>query len=96
MYKHIAALFSREPRLYKSVCPAVGRSVGRSVRRMVHRSVTSYFFGLLGATYTVYTAVFLSSFRVVVVDSNDNCCGSVSRGPRLVALQLVVMVILDW
>ena len=42
-------------RLYMRVCPSDGRSVGRSV--------TSYFFGLLGATNAVYTAL-LIDFRL--------------------------------
>ena len=42
-------------RLYMRVCPSVGRMDGWSVGW----SVTSYFFGLLGATNAVYTALFL-------------------------------------
>ena len=50
-------LFSRdEATLYEGV------SVRRSVRRMVRPSVTSYFFGLLGATNAVYTALFYHTF----------------------------------
>ena len=45
----VSIIFSR---LYMRVCPFDGWTVGRSV--------TSYFFGLLGATNAVYTALFLS------------------------------------
>ena len=41
-------------RLYMRVCPSVGPSVGWSVRP----SLTRFFFGLLGATNSVYTALF--------------------------------------
>ena len=37
-------VFSREPRLYKRVCPSVRRSVGPSVGRSVGRSVWTAFF----------------------------------------------------
>ena len=37
-------LFSREPRLYKRVCPSVGRSVRWSVRPSVRRLVGNLFF----------------------------------------------------
>ena len=33
----ILAFFSREPRLYKRVCPSVGPSVGRSVGNLFFR-----------------------------------------------------------
>ena len=60
-------VFSVAPkRLYKRVCPSVGLSVGRSVRRSVatRRYVCDAFvmlllFGQLGATYAVYTALFV-------------------------------------
>ena len=37
------SLFSREPRLYKRVCPSVGPSVGPLVRRSVGPSVGNAF-----------------------------------------------------
>ncbi len=40
--------------LYKSVCPSVGPSVRRSVGMYVMLSL----FGLLGATYAVFTTLF--------------------------------------
>ena len=40
-------------RLYMRVCPSVGRMVRRSVRNQ-------FFFGLLGATNVVYTALFVT------------------------------------
>ena len=50
-------LFSRDKAtLYEGV------SVGPSVRRMVRLSVTSYFFGLQGATYAVYTAFLIGAY----------------------------------
>ena len=47
--------------VHPSLCEgmSVRRSVGQSVRRSDGRSVTCYFFGLLGATNAVYTALFL-------------------------------------
>ena len=51
----IHSIFSRdEATLYEGV------SVRPSVRRMVGRSVTSFFYGPLGATNAVYTALFFS------------------------------------
>ena len=40
-----------------------GVSVRRMVGRMDGRSVTSYFFGLLGATNAVYTALFYEHWK---------------------------------
>ena len=37
------SLFSREPRLYKRVCPSVGPSVHWSIRWSVRRMVPCYF-----------------------------------------------------
>ena len=41
-----------------------GESVRPSVDRMVGLLVTSYFFGLLGATYAVFTALFYHSPKI--------------------------------
>ena len=54
-------VFSREPRLYKRVCPSVRRSVGRSVRR----SVGNHFFRRAETKtandfFRVYELVFIS------------------------------------
>ncbi len=49
------SIFSRSERLYQRVCPSVGWSVGPSV--------TSYLFGLLGATSAVYHLVSFLSYH---------------------------------
>ena len=51
--------FDGPTHLYKRVCPSVRRSDGWSDGR----SVTSSFFGLLGATNAVYTALFIYNAR---------------------------------
>ena len=55
VFSHNFFLVSTQ-RLYMRVCPSVRRSVGWSV--------TSYFFGLLGANYAVYTACIRPCFCV--------------------------------
>ena len=56
-------------RLNKSACPSVGPSVGPSVRPSVMLSL----FGLLGATYAVYTrtALFIEA-RSTITSSLDS------------------------
>ena len=62
-------------RLYMRVCPSVRPSVGW----MVRRSVTSYFFGLLGATNAMYTAFLLISWdgvgNSVIQTPTPSCTG---------------------
>ena len=65
---------------------SVRPSVGRSVRPSVGWSVTSYFFGLLGATYAVYTtALFLEWILCVseeIVYDHPACVCQVQSGSK--------------
>ena len=65
-----AGLISRDSRLYKRVCPSVGRSVRPSVRRSVRPSVRNAFVKIAengvmqdeGASRAVYPALFSKTF----------------------------------
>ena len=59
------AVFSREPRLNKRVCPSVGRLVGRSVRRRAETKTANDLFRLYELVSSKNTAIFKAPSKCV-------------------------------
>ena len=62
------SLLDASSHLYKRLCLSVRPSIGPSVGRSVTLLVTLLLFGLLGATYAVYPALFLMQ-----LEKKPNC-----------------------